>query len=300
MAHRHDHPASRYDRAFAIGVSLNTLFVLVEAGFGTVTGSLALLADAGHNFSDVIGLLLSWGASLLARRVATERRTYGFRKATIIASFFSAILLLVALGGITTEAVGRLFHPAPVEGSVVILVAAIGVVINAVTAILFFSGQKSDLNIRGAYLHMAADAGVSLGVVAAGVVIALKGWLWVDPAISLFIVVVIFIGTWRLLRHSLNLTLDAVPEGVDIAGIRSYLAGVDHVVQIHDLHIWALSTTEAALTVHLVTTDETFPTDKLRELQQHLHDRFGIAHSTVQVEKQTSENTCLLDKPTCD
>jgi cobalt-zinc-cadmium efflux system protein len=299
MTHDHGPHASNSDRAFAIGVTLNLLFVLVETGFGTITGSLALIADAGHNFSDVIGLVLAWSASVLARKAATEKRTYGFRRATIMASFISAVLLLVALGAIAWEAVGRLLNPAPVKGLVVIIVAVIGVAINTITAALFLSGQKKDLNIRGAFLHMAADAGVSLGVVVAGIVIALKGWFWIDPAISLVIVAVILVGTWKLLKNSLNLTLDAVPEGVDIAGIKSYLAGLEHVVQIHDLHIWALSTTEVALTVHLMTTDESLDMDKLCALQRHLHDRFGIAHATIQVEKESVDGACLLDKPTC-
>ena len=299
MSQGHGHHAPNYDRAFAIGVTLNLLFVLVEAGFGTVTRSLALIADAGHNFSDVISLLLAWGASVLARKAATEKRTYGFRRATIMASFVSAILLLVALGAITWEAVGRLLHPAPVEGSAVIIIAAIGVVINTITAVLFFSGQKDDLNVRGAFLHMAADAGVSLGVVVAGIAIALKGWFWVDPATSLAIVIVILLGTWKLFKNSLDLNLDAVPEGVDIAGIKGYLTGLERVVRIHDLHIWALSTTESALTVHVVTTEDSFDTDQLRRLQQQLHDRFGIAHSTIQVERGMAENTCPLDKPSC-
>jgi cobalt-zinc-cadmium efflux system protein len=299
MTHDHGPYDSNSDRAFAIGVTLNLLFVLVETGFGTITGSLALIADAGHNFSDVIGLVLAWSASVLARKAATEKRTYGFRRATIMASFISAVLLLVALGAIAWEAVGRLLNPAPVKGLVVIIVAVIGVAINTITAALFLSGRKKDLNIRGAFLHMAADAGVSLGVVVAGIAIVLKGWFWIDPAISLVIVAVILVGTWKLLKNSLNLTLDAVPEGVDIAGIKSYLAGLEHVVRIHDLHVWALSTTEVALTVHLVTTDESLDMDKLGALQRHLHDRFGIAHATIQVEKESVDGACLLDKPTC-
>ena len=195
MSHDHNHEISNYNRAFAIGITLNVIFVIIEAGYGILAESLALIADAGHNLSDVISLLLAWGASLLAAKAAKEKRTYGFRKATIMASLISAILLLVALGAITWEAIGRLFNPKPVEGMVVIVVAAIGVVINTITALLFVSGQKHDLNIRGAFLHMAADAGVSLGVVVAGIFILIKGWLWVDPVISLVIVIVILIGT---------------------------------------------------------------------------------------------------------
>ncbi|MDD8039454.1 MAG: Cadmium, cobalt and zinc/H(+)-K(+) antiporter [Candidatus Aminicenantes bacterium ADurb.Bin147] len=286
-------------RAFAAGVTLNTLFVLAEGGVGAAVGSLALIADAGHNFSDVISLLLAWGAGALAQRAATERRTYGFRKATVVASFISAVLLLAALGAIAREAVGRLLHPAPVGGPVIILVAAIGAVINAATAALFFSGKKNDLNIQAAFLHMAADAGVSLGVVVGGILIALKGWPWIDPAISLAIVVIVFWGTWKLFRRSLDLTLDAVPENIDIAGIKGYLAGLENVVQIHDLHVWALSTTEVALTVHVVAAADSFDTNTLCGIQRHLHDRFGIAHATIQVETPTAGDGCLLDRPDC-
>jgi len=300
MSHDHNHEISNYNRAFAIGITLNVIFVIIEAGYGILAESLALIADAGHNLSDVISLLLAWGASFLAAKAAKEKRTYGFRKATIMASLISAILLLVALGAITWEAIGRLFNPKPVEGMVVIVVAAIGVVINTITALLFVSGQKHDLNIRGAFIHMAADAGVSLGVVVAGIFIIIKGWLWVDPVISLVIVIVILIGTWNLLRDSINLAIDAVPEGIDMSGIKSYLTGLENISQIHDLHVWALSTTEVALTVHLVVSDDSFTNDGLRGLQQHLHDHFSIEHSTIQVERQDSENDCMLDRPKCN
>jgi len=298
-SHSHSHEVANYNRAFAIGIALNVLFVLIEAGYGVVAQSLALIADAGHNLSDVVSLLLAWGATVLAARRSTEKRTYGFRKATIMASLIGAVLLLVALGGITWEAVGRFLNPQPVTGTVVILVAAIGVVINTVTALLFVSGQKHDLNIRSAFLHMAADAGVSLGVVAAGAVIIWKGWLWVDPAISLAIVVVILAGTWNLFRDSVNLAIDAVPEGIDIVAIRHYLNGLDNVCGIHDLHVWALSTTETALTVHLVVDHSSLSTEFLRKVQQHLHDEFGIEHSTIQVENEDEDYSCMLDRNTC-
>jgi len=236
---------------------------------------------------------------VLAARSSTEKRTYGFRKATILAALSGAVLLLVALGGITWEAVGRFFHPQPVTGSIVIVVAAIGVVVNTVTALLFFSGQKHDLNLRSAFLHMAADAGVSLGVVIAGVVILYRGWQWIDPAISLAIVVVILIGTWSLFRDSINLAIDAVPEGIDTVAVRNYLNSLDNVTRIHDLHIWALSTTEVALTVHLVVTDTALSNEFLSTLQQHLHDRFGIEHSTIQIESHDAVSSCLLDRRTC-
>jgi cobalt-zinc-cadmium efflux system protein len=299
MSHDHDHAVANYNRAFAIGIALNLVFVLIEAGYGVLARSLALIADAGHNLSDVASLLLAWGASVLAVKKSTEKRTYGFRKVTIMASFTGAILLLVALGGISWEAVKRVMQPQPVAGTTIIVVAAVGVVINTITALLFASGQKRDLNIRSAFLHMAADAGISLGVVVAGVVIMLKGWLWVDPLISLAIVVIILAGTWSLLRDSINLVIDAVPQGIDMAGIRDYLTGLDNVSRIHDLHVWALSTTETALTVHLVVTDESLSNELLHRVQRHLHDRFGIEHSTIQVETEDEEYSCMLDRHTC-
>ena len=295
MSHSHDHQPASYNRAFALGVGLNLLFAGIEAGYGFYAGSLALIADAGHNLSDVFGLLLAWGASLLAAKSATDRRTYGYRKATVMASLASAILLLIALGAIAWEALGRLFEPQSVAGSVVITVAAVGFVINTVTASLFASGQKRDLNLRGAFLHMAADAGVSLGVVFAGILIAIFGWLWVDPAISLLIVAVILVGTWGLLRDSINYAIDAVPAGIDLPGIRDYLNGLEQVTAFHDLHVWPLSTTEAALTVHLVVSDGAVDNGFLRRLQDQLHERFGIGHATIQVERADADTLCLLD-----
>jgi cobalt-zinc-cadmium efflux system protein len=299
MSHSPDHEPVSYNRAFAVGVALNLGFVLIEAGYGVVAHSLALIADAGHNLSDVASLLLAWGATVLASRRPTRKRTYGFRKATIMASLTGAVMLLVVLGGITWEAFGRLADPRPVAGPVVIAVAAIGVVVNTVTALLFFSGQKHDLNIRSAFLHMAADAGVSLGVVVAGVLMMFKGWLWVDPVLSLAIVFIILLGTWALLRDSANLAIDAVPAHVDAVAVRDYLRGLDRVCAIHDLHIWALSTTETALTVHLVVTHQTRSNAFLQQVQRHLHDCFGIAHSTIQVECEDAEHVCMLDTQRC-
>ena len=298
MSHDHNHQIINYNRAFAIGVILNLIFVAIEAGYGFAAGSLALIADAGHNLSDVLSLLLAWGAGLLATKAATEKRTYGFRKVTIIASLASAILLLVALGGITWEAIGRFFNPKPVDGMIVIVVAAIGVVINTITALLFVSGQKHDLNIRGAFLHMAADAGVSLGLVVAGIIIMATGWLLIDPLISLLIVAVILVGTWSLLRNSLNLAIDSVPEGIDMDGIKRYLTGLENVCQIHDLHVWPMSTTEVALSVHLIIVDDSLNNDFLTKLQRQLHDRFGIEHSTIQIERQ-DDGQCVLNKNVC-
>ena len=298
MSHDHNHQISNYNHAFAIGVMLNVIFVAIEAGYGLAAGSLALIADAGHNLSDVLSLLIAWGAALLATKPATEKRTYGFRKVTIMASLASAILLLVALGGITWEAIGRFFDPKPVEGMTVIAVAAIGVVINTITALLFVSGQKHDLNIRGAFLHMAADAGVSFGVVVAGIIMMVTGWLLIDPLISLLIVAVILVGTWSLLRDSMNLAIDSVPKGIDIAGIKRYLTSLENVSQIHDLHVWPMSTTEVALSVHLIIVGDSLNTDFLSKLQQQLHDRFSIEHSTIQVERQ-DDGPCMLNKNGC-
>ena len=297
MSPDHRHHTANYNRAFAVGVLLNIVFVAIETGYGVVAGSLALIADAGHNLSDVLSLLLAWGASWLATKSATEKRTYGFRKTTIMASLTNAVVLLVALGGITWEGIGRLFEPKPVEAVTVIVVAAIGVAVNAITAWLFISGQKEDLNIRGAYLHMAADAGVSLGVVVAGVIVMLTGWQIIDPLISIFIAAIILVGTWSLLRDSINLAIDSVPEDVDIAGVKAYLTGLESVYQIHDLHVWAMSTTEVALTVHLVT-DAFLGNNFLSKIQQHLHDHFGIEHSTIQIEMQNHES-CVLNKGIC-
>jgi cobalt-zinc-cadmium efflux system protein len=295
MSHDHNHHLSNHNRAFAVGVLLNVIFVAIEAGYGIAAGSLALIADAGHNLSDVLSLLLAWGASFLATKPATEKRTYGFRKATILASLASAILLLVALGGITWEAIGRFFDPQPVAGMTVIVVAAVGVVINTITALLFVSGQKDDLNIRGAFLHMAADAGVSLGVVVAGIIIIFTGWLLMDPLISLLIVAVILVGTWSLFRDSMNLAMDSVPEGIDIAGIKRYLTSLENVSQIHDLHVWPMSTTEVALSVHLIIVDDSLSKNFLSKLQQQLHDHFSIEHSTIQIERQ-DDAPCMLNK----
>lgn len=298
MSHDHNHKTVNYNRAFAIGVLLNTIFVVIEAVYGIAAGSMALLADAGHNLSDVLSLLLAWGASWLATKPATGKRTYGFRKTTIMASLTNAIVLLFAVGAIAWEAIGRILEPKPVEAVTVIVVAGIGVVINSVTAWLFVSGQKEDLNIKGAYLHMVADAGISLGVVVAGVIVMLTGWLMIDPLISLFIVVVILIGTWSLLRDSMNLAIDSVPRSVDMEGVKTYLTGLENVCRIHDLHVWAMSTTETALTVHLIIGDAVLCNNFLSEIQQQLHDHFGIEHSTIQIE--TNGDSCLLNKDMCD
>lgn len=280
---RHHAPAS-YDRAFAIGTVLNLGFVGVEAFYGVVANSVALLADAGHNLSDVLGLLLAWGAAWLTRHRPTHRHTYGFGSSSILASLLNAVVLLIAVGAIAWEAAGRLVHPEPVEGGVVMWVAAIGIAINAATAWLFMGGKDADLNIKGAYLHMAADAAVSLGVVVAALLIGWTGWLWLDPMVSLVIVAVIVVGTWGLLRESANLAMNAVPQGVDRAEVEAYLGELPGVVAVHDLHIWGLSTTDTALTAHLVRPGAGTDDDFLKEVAHDLKARFGIGHTTIQVE----------------
>jgi len=293
-AHGHSHAPAHYGRAFAIGITLNVAFVIVELVYGGLARSLALIADAGHNASDVLGLLISWGAYALSRRRPNTHFTYGLRRSSILASLINAVLLLVAVGAILWEAVRRLESPEPVEGGVVIGVAAVGIVINALTAYLFASGSKHDLNLRGAFLHMAADAAVSLGVVIAGVLILLTGALWLDPAISILVAVVITLGTWGLLRDSVKLALDAVPEGVDVRGIRAYLLTLPGVEDVHDLHVWGMSTTETALTAHLLMAEPRADQAFYADVRQALHDRFGIEHATVQVEESAADGACAL------
>jgi len=285
MGHHHHHEPADYGRAFAVGLALNGFFVLLEARCGMYAQSLALLADAGHNFSDVLGLLLAWGAMTLASRRPTERRTYGLRRTTIIAALANAVLLLVAVGAISWEAIRRFAHPEPPQEGFIIWVATAGIVVNTATALLFLRGSHHDVNIRGAFLHMAADAAVSLGVVVAGVAIYFTHWLWIDPAISLVIAAVILLSTWGVLRESLDLALDAVPKGIEPRAVEEYLAALPGVSEVHDLHIWGLSTTEAALTAHLVMPEVTYEDALLLQITRELHDRFGIEHSTLQVER---------------
>jgi len=274
------------------GVVLNVGFVIVEVIFGVMSDSLALLTDAGHNLSDVMGLLLAWGAAALAKRRPSARRTYGFSRATIIASVFSGLLLMGAVGAIGWEAIGRLVQPPHPAGKTIMIVAAVGVVINTLTALFFLSGKDNDLNIRGAFLHMAADAAVSLGVVVSGALIILYGFDWMDPLISLVIAAVIFFSTWGLLRDSLNLAVDAVPRNVDPAAVRQYLSGLHGVRALHDLHIWPMSTTDTALTAHLVM--DVFPESDefLNEVANVLEKRFSIKHPTIQMERFDSDIVC--------
>jgi cobalt-zinc-cadmium efflux system protein len=296
--HTHAH-AHGHNRAFAIGVVLNLVFVAVEAAAGLASGSLALLADAGHNLGDVGSLLLAWGASLLAGTRPTARRTYGLRRATILAALGSAALLLVALGGIAWEAVERLREPASIGALTVVWVAAIGVVVNGATALLFLRGSQHDLNVRGAFLHMAADAGVSLAVLAAGVAIRLTGWARLDPVLSLAIVLVVLATTWALLRDSWNLAVDAVPRAIDPGHVRDYLLTRPGVAGVHDLHIWGLSTTQSALTAHLVIPEGAAGDDFLHRVARELERRFGIGHATIQIERGDAEHACgcALEEP---
>jgi cobalt-zinc-cadmium efflux system protein len=289
----HVHAPQNFGRAFAIGIGLNAAFVLVEAGYGFVSNSTALLADAGHNLSDVLGLVVAWIAAVLSKRPPTPRLTYGLRNTSILAALLNAVLLLIAAGAIILEAIQRLLHPETVAGMTVIVVAAIGIVINGATAWLFASGREGDLNIRGAYLHMAADAAVSAGVVAAGVLIMLTGWLWVDPVTSLLIVAVIVWGTWGLLRESTAMSMAAVPSGIDPTAVRSYLVALPGVVSIHDLHIWPMSTTETALTAHLVMPAGNPGDAFLIETCRRLSHDFGIGHATLQIENATTAHCAL-------
>ncbi len=282
--HAHSHAPQDFGRAFLIAVGLNTAFVVIEAAFGFIANSTALIADAGHNLSDVLGLVVAWIAAILARRAPTPRLTYGLRNASILAALINAVLLLLAAGAIALEAVERLAHPEPVKSLTVIVVATIGIVINGFTAWLFMGGRNTDINIRGAYLHMVADALVSVGVVIGGVVILFTGLLWVDPAISLFIVAVIVWGTWGLLRESTAMSLAAVPRGIDPARVREFLTRCAGVASIHDLHIWPISTTETALTTHLVMPGGHPGDGFLIETADELKRRFGIGHATLQIE----------------
>lgn len=281
-----------FTSAFAIGIGLNFAFVVIEAGFGFFAHSLALVADAGHNLSDVLGLLLAWCAAALSSRAPTERRTYGWKSSSILAALFNAILLLVSVGAIAWEAIRRLHNPPAVAGTTIIWVSAIGIVINTATALMFFSGRKHDLNIRGAFMHMAADAAVSLGVVLAGWAILVSGMRWIDPAVSLVIAAVIVWGTWSLLRDSINLALHGVPEGIELPAVRAYLSNLPHVTSVHDLHVWPMSTTETALTAHLVRDVDDCDCTLLDKAAKDLLVQFQIHHATLQFE--TIEHECSL------
>lgn len=291
----HSHAPADFGRAFAIGVSLNIAFVIVEAGAGWFADSIALIADAGHNLSDVLGLLMAWAAVALSKRAPSARYTYGLRGSSILAALFNAIFLLIACGAIALGAIQRFFHPAPVETGIMMLVAAVGIVINLGTALMFMRGGKDDINIRGAFLHMAADAAVSAGVVIAGLIVAFTGADWIDPAMSLVIVAVIVVGTWGLFRDSLTMSLQGVPARIDTAEVTACLGSLPGVTAVHHVHIWPTSTTETALTAHLLMPDAAGDDAFLRETNALMVKRFRIGHSTFQIER----GQCPDEHPDC-
>jgi cobalt-zinc-cadmium efflux system protein len=297
--HGHHHAPADFGRAFAIGIALNLGFVIAEAIYGFVAHSLALVADAGHNLSDVLGLALAWIASVLVNRLPTLRRTYGLRRSSILVSLTNAIVLLIGIGAIAWEAVQRLRHPEPVASGVVMVVAGVGILVNGVTAGLFASGREHDLNVRGAFLHMASDAMISLGVVLAALAMRFTGWLWLDPIVSLAIVIAIAWSTWSLLRESLDLALDAVPRHIEPAEVAAYLAALPGVVAVHDLHIWGISTADAALTVHLVKPDASIDDALLARINHDLRERFRIGHVTVQFELGDAAHPCGIAGSGC-
>jgi cobalt-zinc-cadmium efflux system protein len=291
--HRHGHGSPNFGQAFAIGIAVNLAYLGGEAVAGLLSGSLALLADAGHNLGDVLSLSLSWGAAMLSRRQPSGRFTYGLRSSSILAALANAFILLVVTGGIAWEALWRIAHPVPVASGIVIAVATIGIFVNGGTALLFASGG-GDLNVKSAFLHLATDALVTAGVVAAGVAILLTDWLWLDPAISLVVSAVVVVSTWSLLKSAFGLALDAVPEGVDAAEVRSHLLAAPGVAGLHDLHIWGMSTTETALTCHLIMPGGHPGDAALSAIAQQLHQRFGIQHATIQIELADTDEACAL------
>jgi cobalt-zinc-cadmium efflux system protein len=293
--HDHAHAPAAFNRAFAVGIGLNTVFVAIEAYYGWQVNSLALLADAGHNLSDVAGLMLAWGGALAGKVQPDAKHTYGFKRASILAAFANALLLLLAMGSLGWEAFGRLQWPEPTHGWTIMAVAGVGIVINTATAMMFMRGRKDDLNIRGAFMHMAADALVSLGVVFGGALYLWQGWGWIDPVMSLVIAGVIVLGTWSLFKQSLHMLFDGVPEGVDMMQVRQLLLGLPGVAEVHDLHVWAMGTSDIALTAHMVTQPEGADTGALlREAEEELHEHFAIRHVTLQIEPPAYAPMCSL------
>jgi cobalt-zinc-cadmium efflux system protein len=282
--HGHSHAPTSFGKAFAVGVTLNFSFVILEVVYGLFAHSLALVADAGHNLGDVFGLLLAWAATAWARRATTPSHTYGWRRSSILAALCNAAFLLISVGVIGWEAVRRLRNPSPVDAQTMIWVSAAGIAVNTITALMFMAGRKRDLNVRAAFLHNAGDAVISAGVVITGIVIMFTGWRWLDPTVSLILVAVVVAGTWGLLRDSIKLALDAVPSGIDVAEIREYLLGLPAVVDVHHLHVWGLSTSEVALTVHLVLAAGLEDNMLLSAINHELQERFGIGHATIQFE----------------
>ncbi|SMO47407.1 cation diffusion facilitator family transporter [Fodinibius sediminis] len=290
MGHDHSSHVKTYGKAFAIGIGLNIAYVIIEVLYGLAIDSSALLADAGHNASDVLSLVFAWFAMSIAQKRPAQKYTYGLRRSTILVSILNALLLFGAAGVIGWEAWNKLYEPVEVPGTQLIIVASIGIVINTLTALLFIKGQKKDLNIKGAFLHMAADAGVSVGVVAAGLLINTTGYHWIDPVTSFLILLIILYGTWQLFIDSLNLALDAVPKNIDYLEVERFLSSHQHVRSIHDLHIWAMSTTENVLSVHLVVAEEASD-DLLKRIKHELHDKFGITHTTIQLEQSRLDDS---------
>jgi cobalt-zinc-cadmium efflux system protein len=295
-AHRaaHVHAPGNFGRAFAYGIALNVAYLLAEAGFGIAANSLALISDAAHNLGDVLALGTAWGAAVLAGRRPTARYTYGLRRTSILAALVNAVALLIVTGGVAWEAIQRFWAPASTHAMTVIVVAAGGIAVNGGTALLFMSGSKSDLNLRAAFQHMMADALVAFGVVAAGVVIMLTGWRRLDPAVSLAVSAIIVAGTWSLLREALSLSLDAVPQGIERESVNRYLCGLPDVLEVHDLHIWGLSTTETALTAHLICRPGVESESLLPEICAEVRHRFGIGHVTIQLETEELARQCEL------
>ncbi len=290
----HAHAPASFGKAFAIGTTLNAAYVAAQVFYGLAAHSVALLADAVHNLGDVLGLVMAWAAMVLAKRGPTQTRTYGWGRSTILASLANAMVLLLGCGGIAIEALQRFGHPQPVAGGIVMWVAAAGILINGVTAWMFMSGRKDDLNIKGAFLHMASDAAVSAGVVITGLLIQFTGWLWLDPVTSLLIVAVIIIGTWSLLRESVNLAMDVVPGGIELPKVEAALLALPGVIEVHDLHVWALSTTETALTAHLIQGGTGDGVGLIAQATAEVRKRFKIGHSTFQVETAESADACGL------
>ncbi len=300
MVHDHDHTGGHlptHGKAFAVSVALNVAFVVIEVVYGLLAGSTALVADAAHNAGDVLGLGLAWGAAWLAKVDATRRHTYGWRKSTVVAAVLNALIIVLTVGAVGWEAIGRFFEPVQVEGVTMIVVAGIGVGINGVSALMFWAGRDKDMNIQGAFMHLVADAAVSVGVVIAGIAVVFTGYDWIDPATTLAISVVIIAGTWGLLRESFSLLLDAVPSHIDPAKVRETLLELPGVWAVHDLHVWALSTNETSLTAHLATTPEVVPKSVIDAIDRIMRERFGITHVTVQLEAEEIAAGCRQD---CD
>jgi len=296
LSTEHNHNEININRAFKLGIFLNLVYIVVELLVGFIINSMALIADAGHNFSDVLGLALAWGAVILAKSLPTPERTYGFRKGTILAAFLNSLLLLVAIGAILIESIRNFSNVGNIPGTSIIIVALIGVIINTFTAVLFMKGKNKDINLKGAYLHMLADAGISFGVVIAGLLINLTGFYFLDSITSIIIVIFIFIGTWKLLKESFLLTLDSVPKNINSNEVAKFLESIDGVNQIHDLHIWLISSTEIALTVHLVVDESKVNNILALDLQEQIEEKFGIGHSTVQIELNQIKGHCLTCK----